>query len=273
MRTTRQPGCWVAVLQAQNLMGRDPDCSVYLSAAERERHQAFANPKRRLQWLAGRLTAKYLFLHRLEMGLPNDAQGRPALFQLTAQSLDAFPDWMYQEVEVVPASTDADGAGARFRWRGITEQEALSISHTDTEACACLCAQGTVGIDLESVAPRVEAFYRLNYTEGENQWVNRGASMEPLSRDWLYTLLWTFKEAALKARAALQKNPLSFAGIGFSGLPAPEDVLWAYRARTWSERLNLFSAIVEEEGSATTVHVAYVGTRSRILTVVKPFGH
>ena len=273
MTTTVQRGCWVAVLQSRGLTCTERDCASYLSAGERATHQGFGSPRRRMQWLAGRLAAKYLFLHRLEMGRPQAQLRQPILFQLTAQSLDAFPDWMYQEVEVVPASTDADGAGAGFRWCGTVEQETASISHIDDEACACLCADGNVGIDLERVLPRVEAFYKLNYTEAENEWVNEGTSTEPLSRDWLYTLLWTFKEAALKARAAFPKNLLSFSGTGFNGLPAAHDMLWAYRRRNWSDRFDLFSAVIEGQGKATGVHVAYAGTRHRILTVVKPFRH
>jgi hypothetical protein len=129
-----------------------------------------------------------------------------------------------------------------------------------------------VGVDLESVAPRVEAFYRSNYTEAEKAWVDRGAGTEPHSRDWLFTLLWTFKEAALKAQAMFQKTRLSFAGIGIAGLPVPQDVLWAYRRSTWGEQFGVFDGLIQDESNATAVHVAYVGTSRRILAVVKPFG-
>ncbi|HVS89073.1 MAG TPA: 4'-phosphopantetheinyl transferase superfamily protein, partial [Candidatus Acidoferrum sp.] len=193
------------------------------------------------------------------------------LLQLTACSLEAFPDWMYQSIEVY-ASTDPQCAGPQFRWCGRAMEGALSLSHTDNDACACVSEGSTVGVDLESVAPRVEAFYRSNYTEAEKQWVNRGASIEPLSPNWLYTLLWTFKEAALKARVVLQKNPVSFAGIQVTGLPVPQDVLWAYRKSNWTHQFGLLAAGIEEERNTTGVHVAYMGTNRLILAVVKPFG-
>src|SRR5712691_4362297 len=269
----RPAGCWVAVLETRSLVGTEKDYSVYLSAAERERHAALRNSKRRLEWLAGRLAAKHLFLQRLEMRVPNDGPTwRPILLQLSANSLDAFPEWMYQSIEV-PAGTDARDAGPRFRWCGRAEEDAVSLSHTGNDACACLSEGSTVGVDIESVEPRVEAFYRANYTEAEKQWVNRGAGIEPLSPNWLYTLLWTFKEAALKARAVLQKNPVSFAGIEVTGLPVPQDVLWAYHRSTWSDRFGLLTAGIEEQRNTTGVHVAYTGTSRLILAVVKPFGH
>jgi 4'-phosphopantetheinyl transferase EntD len=271
-REERPASCWVALLESQSLLGTGRDYRIYLSAAERNRHGALRSSKRRLEWLAGRLAAKYAFLHRLERGVVDDAEEWcPTLLQLSAQSLDAFPLWMYQRIEL-PASTDPERGGPRLRWCGKSNEEAVSLSHTGNNACACLCAEGTVGIDIETVAPRVEAFYRWNYTEREKLWVSLGANLEPLSREWLFTLLWTLKEAALKARAVLQKSPWSFAGVGVSGLPAPEDVLWAYRNRTWGEKFGLFEGVIEEDCNATRVQVAYLGTRHLVLTVVRPFG-
>jgi phosphopantetheinyl transferase (holo-ACP synthase) len=269
----RPAGCWVGLLEPQCLVRRGRDYGIYLSAAERERDGVLRSPKRRLEWLAGRLAAKYLFLHRLEMGFPNEGQQwRPTLLQLSAESLDAFPARMYQAIELSP-STDPQCGGPGLRWCGRTMEESVSISHAGNNACACLSAGGTVGVDLEIVAPRVEAFYRSNYTETEKHWVNRSASIEPFSQDWLYTLLWTFKEAALKARAVLQKNSWSFAGVGVSGLPISEDVLWVYRKSRWGDQFGLFTALIEESGKGVSVQIAYSGTSHVILTVLKQFGH
>src|SRR5204863_5143107 len=241
-----------------------------LSAAERAHHRALRGSKRRLEWLGGRLAAKYLFLHRLEMPVAHDEQTwRPTLIQLSAYSIDAFPDWMYQHIEV-SASADPQGAGPRFQWYGRGEEGAVSLSHTDYDACACFSPGNIVGVDLQSVEPRVEPFYRSNFTETEKQWVSRGTGIEPSSRHWLFTLLWTLKEGALKARALLQRSPVSFGGVEVAGLPVPPDVLWAYRKDTWNDRFGLFTARIKEERNARDMHVAYMGTRRLILAVVKP---
>jgi 4'-phosphopantetheinyl transferase EntD len=147
----------------------------------------------------------------------------------------------------------------------------VSLSHTGNDVCACLSQAGAVGVDIESVESRVESFYRANYTETEKQWVSCGVGIEPLSRNWLYTLLWTFKEGALKARALLQKSPVSFGGIEVRGLPIPQGVLRAFRKDTWGDQFGLFTARIQEDRNTTGVHVAYMGTRRIILAVVKPF--
>jgi len=238
----------------------------------RSRHRSFPSAQRRLEWLGGRLAAKHLFLHRLETSVTsNEPDLRPTFFQLSDWSIDKFPEWMYQNVEV-SASADPLGAGPHFRWCGRVKEDAVSLSHTGYDACACV-SQGTiVGVDLQRVEPRVESFYRSNYTEAEKRWVNRGAGIEPSSRNWLYTLLWTFKEAALKARAVLQRSPVSFGGIELADLPPPQGVLWAYRKNVWSDRFGQFTARIKEERSTRGLHVAYMGTRHLILSVVTPFG-
>jgi phosphopantetheinyl transferase (holo-ACP synthase) len=250
----------------------EKDFDSYLSGAERRRHHEFRNPQQRLRWLAGRLAAKYLFLHRLEMAFPTDrVDWSPMLIQLSVELLDIFPQWMYQGIEV-SAGTDTQGAGPRFRWLGRSKEDAVSLSHTGNDACACLSEGNTVGVDLESVEPRVDAFYRSNYSEAEKQWAKQGGGLEPLSPNWLYTLLWTFKEAALKAGAIARKNPLSFAGIEFAALPIPRTALSAFRRSTWGDRFGIFTAGIREDRKTTDVHVAFMGTRRLILTVVKPFG-
>jgi hypothetical protein len=168
--------CWVAVLDTQSLLLMGKDYTSYLSAAEKAHHRAFRSSKRRLQWLGGRLATKYLFLHRMELPVANEEPiWRPILLQLSVKSVDDYPIRMYQNIEV-SASVDPEGTGPRLRWRGRAEG-AVSLSHRGSNVCACLSQASTVGvdIDIESVEPRVESFYRSNYTETEKQWVNCGA--------------------------------------------------------------------------------------------------
>jgi phosphopantetheinyl transferase (holo-ACP synthase) len=178
---------------------------------------------------------------------------------------------MYQRVEVAPAA-EAACAGPRLQWDGKSREETVSLSHTDQEACACVCAGGAVGVDVETVAPRAAAFYRCNYSETEQQWVDQGARVDPRSHEWLFTLLWTIKEAALKARVVCQKSPWSFTGVGLEELPDPRDVLWAHLARTWGEEGGVFTGSIEQQCGAVPVEVAYWGTRDLTLSVVRACG-
>ncbi len=262
-------GCWVAMLELPDLAQADGAYTVYLSAPERERFDAIRSAQRRREWLGGRLAAKYLFLYRLELGFEADAdRWRPALLALSSESLRVFPAWMYEAIEIRP-STDAQGGAPRLVWLGGDREQSISVSHTRNVACACL-AEGVVGVDLEMAEPRVETFYRSNYTDAEKAWVDRCAREERIDEDWLYTLLWTCKESALKARALHQQSALSFAGIDVSGLPAPRDVRWAYLQGRFSDRCGLFTAVIQERCRATSAQVAYMGTRDLILTVLKP---
>lgn len=262
-------GCWVAVLDSRGLSRAENDCTQYLSRAERERHSSTRGSKRREEWLAGRLAAKYVFLHGLEMG--SDAEVRewqPTLMRVSSRSLDAFPAWMYQALEVT-----ATAGGPRLVWLGRDHAASISLSHTPGDACACLAAHGIAGVDVEGVAARVDAFYGSNYTAAERAWVGRGVATEPGSREWMYTLLWTIKESALKARVCVQKSPWSFAGVEVTGLPEPEDVMWAYRRSTLGGRFGRFSAAIDAERRRTSVEIAYAGSRDLIVAVVKPFEH
>jgi hypothetical protein len=127
-----------------------------------------------------------------------------------------------------------------------------------------------VGVDVEKVSRRVDAFYRRNFTQAERAWASEGERLAPGSRDWLFTLLWTIKEAALKAGALTPQSPWSFAGIGLDGLPVPGDVLWCFRPGNWGERFGQFTAIMGDMQGGSYVRVAYGGTRDFVLTIVKP---
>lgn len=263
--------CRVALLDARTLVSSKTHYRAHLSIAERESYDALRSSRRRLEWLAGRLAAKYLFLQHLEIGIAHTVvqQSHSTLLQLSDKCLDDFPDRMYQKIEVL-AGERPSCAGPWFRWRGTAREEMVSVSHTGNDVCASLSTRGPAGIDLERVTERADAFHRCNFTETERRWIREGTRIEPLSKDWLFTLLWTVKEAALKAGALLQTSPWSFAGVEVEGLPAPNDVLWAFREGTWRDRFVLFTALIKETRKTTSARVAYLGTRQLILTVVRP---
>lgn len=259
----------IAVLDTRILAGADDDLIRCLSAAEFQRYRSLASPQRQREWLGARLAAKYLFLSRFE--LPDDRRhdGR-AVTHLARETLVSLPLWMWRSVEVAK-SCDPEHPAPYFRWRGgHGVKVTLSLSHTGHDACACIAAGGDVGIDLQNVEQRVAAFYRTNYTIAETQWVERGAGREPSTRDWLYTLLWTLKEAALKARALVQTSPVSFGGVEVFELPAPETVLRTCRQDDWDDRLMRITARIREERNTRSLQVAIAGTRRMILTVVRP---
>lgn len=256
----------IALIDTRILDGSD-EFVRYLCPAELQRYQTFVSARRRQEWLGARLAAKYLFLHNMES--PHSApHGHHVVTSLSRETLVSLPLWMYRNVDVA-TGRDPDRPGPRYRWRGCETDAALSLSHTGFDACACIAAGGDIGIDLQKVEQRVGAFYRTNYAAAEQQWVERGAEGEPSSRDWLYTLLWTLKEAAFKAKALVQTSPVTFGGVDVFELPPPETLLRACREGDGG-RLMRISARIREERNIRRLQVAVMATRRMILTVVKP---
>ena len=261
-------GCWLAVLDARGLSAED---ITRLSAAERLRYDAMRSAERKRQWLAARLAAKHLFLHRLEIGFEEGARPwRPVLTGWSRPCLDAFPGWMYRAIDIVPGEDGATGP-PRMSWLGADPAACVSLSHTRHLACACL-ARCVVGVDMEFAAPRVDSFYRSHYSDTERQWVDRCAIDAASDRDWLYTFLWTVKEAALKARTQVRANAWSFAGVDVGALPPPEDVLRICRPGGPGDRFGLFAAVVHDHDARrrTDVQIACTTRAGVILTVMTP---
>jgi 4'-phosphopantetheinyl transferase EntD len=262
-------GCSAALLEAETLARRGSNYSDHLSVAEREWYRALRTEKRRSEWLAGRLAAKYLFLNRLELG--EDSDGRewpPRIIPLSAGMLEDFPASLFRAVELYP-SRDPGGGPPWLQFYGRRHESAVSVSHAGNNACVCLSKYVTVGIDIENILPKVAAFYQSNFTIAEREWVDRVGVSEQVGRDWLYTLLWTVKEAALKARAVVHKNPWGFTGVGVDGLPLPWDLLSATVTGNWGDYFGLFTAWIEEQHVSTPVQVAFAATSHLIVTLVR----
>jgi len=161
-----------------------------LSSREAAHLGRLKNAGVRRRWLAGRLAAKSLWLSR--------PQRSPRLVVLEPSELAALPAPACREIEIL-AERDRP---PRLSWRGKELGSPISISHAGGYSSAALTAPGAAaGLDLEAVAPRVAAFYRQSFTARERRWVEQGARASGLTAAWLYTLLWTVKEAAFKSGA------------------------------------------------------------------------
>ena len=145
----------------------------FLSASERRAYAALRFPKRRHEWLLGRWTAKQLLQQSLEpyRGLP-----------LPAISVNADPDGApYLSV---------DGEGRL--------PASLSISHRSGRAFCALSpgVSPSIGADIERIEPRAAAFVNDFFTKTE---ADRVWACPQAARDTLVTVIWSAKEAVLKA--------------------------------------------------------------------------
>jgi len=80
---------------------------------------------------------------------------------------------MYQQVEVV-----TNGGKPSLAWCGQTRPESISLSHSGSESCASIAFGAPTAIDVESTGPRIDAFYRSNFTEAERAWALGGSEGE-----------------------------------------------------------------------------------------------
>jgi 4'-phosphopantetheinyl transferase len=146
--------------------------SPWLSPAEQQTLAAFRFPKRRDEWLLGRYTAKSLL------------RSLPAYRQLPPQMI---------EVRNAPEGTPTLAVPA-----GVPVPGCLTISHSGSYAL-CAIAAGPdlrIGVDLERVETRSADFIEDYFTPCEREMVH-AARRE--SRDFVATLVWSLKEAMLKA--------------------------------------------------------------------------
>lgn len=160
------------------LLSRDvtpPNDDSWLGPRERRVLSGLKVPKRRSEWMAGRLVAKRVLAGQLEV--------------------DAL-----KRIEILAAD---DGAPEGF-FDGRKLDCSISISHRDS-AAACVFARGAaVGCDLELIEPRTARFVRDFFTERERTSLgNTDASL----RDRHVALTWSAKESALKVlRVGLRRD-------------------------------------------------------------------
>jgi hypothetical protein len=179
---------------------------------EMQEAAAILNRRRREEWVAGRIAAKYAFL----CGKPfpeSPGSGALYLLKLDSASLAAFTSESYRSVSVV--RDQAPGGGpARIGWSSGSDRMQVAISHTRGISCASLDTAEVCSLDLETPAPRVQEFYLHTFTNRERDWVNASAGSYGLDPEWLYTLLWS-------ARECLLKTP-SFMALSLWDMPALE---------------------------------------------------
>ncbi|MCX7976737.1 MAG: 4'-phosphopantetheinyl transferase superfamily protein [Bellilinea sp.] len=144
----------------------------WLSVAEQDLVRGMRFPKRRSEWLSGRWAAKHLLLRYL----PHLTNKR-----MSDISIENHPD------------------GYPLVWvDGEPLKGCLSISHRQNKAAAAYTTERDVflGIDLEWIEERHPAFLQDYFTDHEIKWVQAATPDERAART---TLLWSAKEAALKA--------------------------------------------------------------------------
>jgi phosphopantetheinyl transferase len=256
----------VAVLKSDEVS--EKEYTSCLSTRERAKLGSIKNKKRSREWLAGRLAAKYLFLNQPDMPLNTQPEPwRPALLRLRSENLRSLSPWIYRRIEVLPSSTKQSGY-PRMSWCGKDSARDISMSHIAGMACACISRQGAIGVDLEIPVPRVDSFYRGNFTRSERNWVDQHSGNTSISSEWLYTFLWTLKEATLKSAGSNKKSVWDIPGIEIRSLTSPTNILESYSNEQLSNNFQLLKVQINNHNKSIWAQVALTATRNLILTVL-----
>jgi phosphopantetheinyl transferase len=147
-----------------------------LTPAELTRFAQFSYPKRKLEWLGGRMAAKFA-----------------AMSAATVQNIDAVPQWPTLEV--------AAAADGRPFIRAADNPDRMlpniSISHSHGLAAAMAAGHGRCGVDIQKVAPSVIRIQKKFAAPAEVDILHGLAGSGPEASQ--LTLLWAAKEALKKA--------------------------------------------------------------------------
>lgn len=150
-----------------------PDDTDWLSPAELERYQSFRFDKRKQDWLAGRWAAKSLIFSFLK------TENSLLMREISIGNHPAGDPFVSVREEILHGS--------------------LSISHRGGKSAAAFTSipNVSIGIDLEMIEEKSEGFIEDYFTEQETKGVMSFAKVR--NRDLLASLLWSAKEAMLKA--------------------------------------------------------------------------
>jgi hypothetical protein len=241
----------IATLDSSLLGGRDYE--EFLSQREREEFSRFRAPLRKSEWLAGRLSSKYLFL--------SEHSG-----MLSAADLVRFPASMYRSTEVkrndhVRFGLPQVGRTGEFR--------DVAISHTNGIACALLGSGETIAVDMERVESRTPVFYRGNFTERERSWAGGCFRRLGLDPHWTLTLLWSIKECLLKTPAYNKLSVWDMPSLDLRIVSGEDHLVQTQSAREFSGAFAFLSVEATSRNGTFPQRVAVSGRYDLVVTAIR----
>ena len=210
----------VSISATADFVERDPrgrGClERWLNASELEAFDAFVVPKRRRDWLAGRLAAKEAVRGRLRLERADN----------------------YCQIEICTSSAGGDFGRPQYLLAGEPGEFSLSISHAGDTAVATLAplAGEQVGVDIECIQETDASFEAVALSPSERR---RVESLRGMARWRAITTIWVIKEAFLKALGVGLRMPLAHLSVdarlwesaGEAASEAPREMAFAIDRR------------------------------------------
>jgi phosphopantetheinyl transferase len=178
--------CAIALLDGRQHLNED--WTSVLSARERAEVATYSHPERRARTIASRVLAKYLLTcpQPLRFQRPHTAAFRAAMNS----------EWA--SVELLSGTARTRVRPTIFRAGNTLAELSVSAAHSGPFTATCI-SRGRVGLDLERIEPRRAEFYERSFSAEEQGWVCRINNRTDVSKETGFTLLWSIKEAFLKA--------------------------------------------------------------------------
>jgi 4'-phosphopantetheinyl transferase EntD len=242
-------------------------CVACLSPIELDESVAISNQRRRAEWLAGRIAAKFVFLERERSSASARSSGL-RMRQITLGDLAGFSSETYREVVVTKDKSPAGGA-PRIGWRSQGEGVRTAISHSNGLACAFIGDTNAYALDIEAPSPRIPAFYLRNFTPRERNWTGECARLFNLDPDWLYTLLWSAKECLLKTPSFVRLSLWNMPAIEINVVAGSERLAAVHQATGLSGNFEILGVETPKGlGPASHFQLAVGGTANLILAAI-----
>ena len=260
MAITKQPLPIVAALDSAEVTREIQESC--LRESEIQQAAAILNRRRREEWVAGRIAAKYAFLCNAASS-ESSAAGALYLQKLSSADLAEFSSSQYCSVSVVKDLAPGGGP-ARVGWSSGSDTLPAAISHSGGIACASVGAAGICSLDLETPAPRVPEFYLHTFTNRERHWVGACTDSYGLDPEWLYTLLWSARECLLKTPQFTALSLWNMPSLEIDIQGGAERIVRLYN----SNHLSGSFEILEASTFRGPFRLAVAGTSALILTAV-----
>ncbi len=179
----------------RDVFGKDKKVWGVFSEVERTIISSHDNPKKRIQWMAGRYAGKIAIKKLIAKGNNSDSANIDTTKISIKNGLNSAPF-----IEGYP-------------------QLNISISHS-YPYCLTLVSKHRIGVDIENTISIVEPMLKIYYTINEINEINKVSQLnnnDKREADFLATLYWTRKEAISK----LQKEGMK---MDFSKIDTVQDV-------------------------------------------------
>jgi phosphopantetheinyl transferase len=172
----------------------------FLSVRESLEASTYRYPARRARTIASRVLAKYLAVH------PHAGE----FYRVGARDIEPASRSEWGDVELLSGTAKARSRATLFRAGRPCPDVWISSSHCGPLTASCMSRGYRIGVDLERIESRRREFHERAFSADERTWVARMLDRGSASADAAFTLLWSVKEAYLKASGCCEISVWAF---------------------------------------------------------------